>query len=97
MGTSLVALPVSAGDMSSIWVRKIPHALEQLSLCTTTTEALMHRDSISNSGGCKCVLLKVAVIRLTWVPYYNPLLTPRTTQGQASGQGSKCMLDKSPN
>ena len=30
--------PANVGDMSTIWVEKIPHAKEQLSLCTRTIE-----------------------------------------------------------
>ena len=38
-GTVVKNLPANAGDMGSIpWSRKIPHAMEQLSPCTTTTE-----------------------------------------------------------
>ena len=39
-GGSLVKTPqANAGDTGSIpWSRKIPHAMEQLSLCTTATE-----------------------------------------------------------
>ena len=46
---------------------------------------------------CKSVLLKEAAIRLIWVPSHNPLLTPQNTQGQDSGQGHTCGLDRSPN
>ena len=46
---------------------------------------------------CKSVLLKEAAIWLIWVPSHNPLLTPQNTQGQDSGQGHTCGLDRSPN
>ena len=34
-------LPASAGDMVNPWSRKIPRAVEQPSLCTTTTEPVL--------------------------------------------------------
>ena len=35
--------PANAGDMGSKpWSGKIPHAMEQLSPCATTTEAVCH-------------------------------------------------------
>ena len=34
-------LPANAGDMGLIQIRKIPHVLRKLTLCATTTEALM--------------------------------------------------------
>ena len=40
-GPAVKNLPFSAGDMGWIpgWGTKIPHAVEQLSLCTPTTES----------------------------------------------------------
>ena len=41
-GSVVKNLPVNAGDMGSIpSLRKTPHAVEQLSLCTTTTEPVL--------------------------------------------------------
>ena len=34
--------PANAGDMGWTWSEKIPHALEPLSLCATTTEASLN-------------------------------------------------------
>ena len=34
--------PAKAGDVGSPWSRRIPHAMEQLSLCATTTESMSH-------------------------------------------------------
>ena len=34
-------LPANAGDRGNPWSGKVPHAAEQLSLCTTTTELVL--------------------------------------------------------
>ena len=51
--------PANAGEMDS-WSRKIPHALEQLSLCSTATEpaylepALYNKRSHCNENRACC-------------------------------------------
>ena len=41
-GSVMKNLPPNAGDMgSNPWPRKIPHAVEQLNLCTTATEPVL--------------------------------------------------------
>ena len=40
-GTVVKNPPANAGNTGSPWSGKIPHAMEQLSLCTTTTEPVL--------------------------------------------------------
>ena len=40
VGSVVKNLPANAGDSFNPWSRKIPHAIEQISPCTTTTEPM---------------------------------------------------------
>ena len=63
LGTSLVAqwvrlrLPMQ-GHGFDPWPRKRPHAVEQTSLCTTTTEPALWSPQATSTGACEPRLLK---------------------------------------